>query len=229
MDGRLADCAFVDPQLNVQFDGFTFDDACHPQKFVSASSALSADTNFAFLKHSLETLRGCCSPTALIYFCVDWHNIMEMTVAAHACGLPLCAFSASGSIGASDRDTVYRNVHRLICVLRTSIEFSIQDAKSQGRNRRNVWTHPAVRRSNAERIMPVSLLSRMPSATPRSAVTWWSTRYGTVWLEFSWLPRRLRRICCGVEFKPTTSRCRHTPMAESHWSRRSPYPNRRNI
>lgn len=162
---KVASCAFVDPPYNIQVDGFVTGKGQHRHReFVQGAGELSPDEYFAFLKNSLLTLKRCCAPTALIFACIDWRHVMEMTVAGHACDMPLynlCVWTkTNGGMGG-----IYRNAHELVCVFRAGNE-SPQDNVElgrHGRNRTNVWSYPGMSSFGKER---EKLLSSHPTVKP---------------------------------------------------------------
>ena len=148
LDGEIASCAFIDPH----------------RAFVQDSSEHSSERYFAFVRDALLVLKGSCAPTALAYACVDWRHVTEMTVAAHACGMPLyniCAVTQPGG-GMSG---IYRDAYELICVFNVGTDSPLpnHELRCHGRNRSNVWSYPVASSVSNERNGP----SRArPSAKP---------------------------------------------------------------
>lgn len=90
LSGRTANVCFTDPPFNVRIDGFTTGKGQHRHReFVQGSGELSSDEYFALLRDSLLVLKTCCVPTALVYACIDWRHVMEMTVAGRSCDMVL--------------------------------------------------------------------------------------------------------------------------------------------
>ena len=116
LNHRQADICFVDPPYNVPIDGFATSKGRHRHReFVQGAGELSTSEYFDFLRNSLDILKACAAPSALIYACIDWRHVMEMTVAARASGLPLytiCVWAkTNGGMGG-----IYRNAHEFVCV-----------------------------------------------------------------------------------------------------------------
>src|SRR5207302_22213 len=118
LSGRTAAMCFSDPPFNVKVDGFISGRGSHRHReFIQGAGELSSDQHFALLRDSLSVMQTCCSPTALIYACIDWRHVMEMTVAGRACGMQLYQIvtwvKSNGGMGG-----IYRNQSEFICVFR---------------------------------------------------------------------------------------------------------------
>jgi hypothetical protein len=86
--GRLAYVSFVDPPYNIAVHGFISGKGSHRNReFVKRAGELSREDYYALLHGSLSVLKLCSLPTALIYACIDWRHVMEMTVAGYACDM----------------------------------------------------------------------------------------------------------------------------------------------
>jgi len=211
LDSRTAEICFVDPPYNIRVDGFITGKGRHRHReFVQGAGELSADDYFALLRNSLLVLKRSCSQTALIYACIDWRHVMEMTVAGHACDMPLytiCVWTkTNGGMGG-----IYRNAHELICVFRAGTETPRDNVElgRHGRNRTNVWSHPGMSSFGKERD---ALLGSHPTVKPVAMIADALrdvTKRGDVVLDTFlgsgstlMAAHETGRICYGVELDP---------------------------
>ena len=209
--GRTANVCFVDPPYNIKVDGFITGKGQHRHReFVQGAGELSTDEYFALLRDSLFVLKTCCVPTALVYACIDWRHVMEMTVAGRDCGMPLytiCVWTkTNGGMGG-----IYRNQHELVCVFRAGLETPPDNVElgRHGRNRTNVWSYPGMSSFGKQRD---ELLGSHPTVKPvamiADALRDVTTRGDVVLDTFLGSGSTLMaaqetgRICCGVELDP---------------------------
>jgi DNA modification methylase len=209
--GRTANVCFVDPPYNIKVDGFITGKGQHRHReFVQGAGELSTDEYFALLRDSLLVLKTCCVPTALVYACIDWRHVMEMTVAGRACGMPLytiCVWTkTNGGMGG-----IYRNAHELVCVFRAGTESPLDNVElgRHGRNRTNVWSYPGMSSFGRERD---ELLGSHPTVKPVAMIADALrdvTKRGDVVLDTFlgsgstlMAAQETGRICCGVELDP---------------------------
>jgi DNA modification methylase len=211
LDGRTADVCFVDPPYNVKIDKFVTGKGRHRHReFVQGAGELSTDAYFDLLRSSLLVLKQSCSPTALIYSCIDWRHVMEMTVAGRACGMPLytiCVWTkTNGGMGG-----IYRNAHELVCVFRAGAEKPLDNVElgRHGRNRTNVWSYPGMSSFGKERdellcshptVKPVAMIADvLRDVTKRGGIVL-DTFLGSGSTLMA--AQEAGRICCGVELDP---------------------------
>jgi DNA modification methylase len=209
--GRTANVCFVDPPYNIKVDGFITGKGQHRHReFVQGAGELSTDEYFALLRDSLLVLKTCCVPTALVYACIDWRHVMEMTVGGRDCGMPLytiCVWTkTNGGMGG-----IYRNQHELVCVFRAGLETPPDNVElgRHGRNRTNVWSYPGMSSFGKQRD---ELLGSHPTVKPvamiADALRDVTTRGDVVLDTFLGSGSTLMaaqetgRICCGVELDP---------------------------
>ena len=221
LDGRIAKVCFVDPPYNVKVDGFITGKGRHRHReFVQGAGELSSDDFFSLLRDSLLVLKRSCAPTALIYACIDWRHVMEMTVAGHACEMALytiCVWTkTNGGMGG-----IYRNAHELICVFRAGNETPLDNVElgRNGRNRTNVWSHPGMSSFGKERD---ALLGSHPTTKPVAMIADALrdiTKRGDVILDTFlgsgstlMAAQETGRICYGVELDP-----RYVDVAVRRW------------
>lgn len=211
LDGRSADVCFVDPPYNIKVDGFITGKGKHRHReFVQGAGEMSTDDYFSLLRDSFSVLKRSCSPAALIYACIDWRHVMEMTVAGRACDMPLytiCVWTkTNGGMGG-----IYRNAHELVCVFRAGAETPRDnvDLGRHGRNRTNVWSYPGMSSFGKERD---ALLGSHPTVKPVAMIADALrdvTKRGDVVLDTFlgsgstlMAAQETGRVCCGVELDP---------------------------
>jgi DNA modification methylase len=211
LNGKTANVCFVDPPYNIPVDGFITGKGRHRHReFVQGAGELSTDAYFALLRDSLLVLKECCVPTALVYACIDWRHVMEMTVAGRACDMPLysiCVWTkTNGGMGG-----IYRNAHELVCVFRAGNETPLDNVElgRHGRNRTNVWSYPGMSSFGKERDQ---LLGSHPTVKPVAMIADVFrdvTRRGDIVLDTFlgsgstlMAAQETGRICCGVELDP---------------------------
>ena len=211
LDGRAASVCFVDPPYNIKVDGFITGKGRHRHReFVQGAGEMSTDEYFGLLRDSLLVLKDFCTPTALVYACIDWRHVMEMTVAGRACDMPLytiCVWTkTNGGMGG-----IYRNAHELVCVFRAGTETPLDNVElgRHGRNRTNVWSYPGMSSFGKER---GELLGSHPTVKPVAMIADVLrdvTKRGDVVLDTFlgsgstlMAAQETGRICCGVELDP---------------------------
>lgn len=211
LNGRTANVCFVDPPYNVKVDGFISGKGQHRHReFVQGAGELSTDEYFALLRDSLFVLKACCVPTALVYACIDWRHVMEMTVAGRACDMPLytiCVWTkTNGGMGG-----IYRSQHELICVFRAGAASPLNNVElgRHGRNRTNVWSYAGMSSFGKQRdellgvhptVKPVAMIADvLRDVTKRGGVVL-DTFLGSGSTLMA--AQETGRICCGVDLDP---------------------------
>jgi DNA modification methylase len=211
LNGQTAAACFVDPPYNIKVDGFISGKGRHRHReFVQGAGELSDDKYFSLLRNSLSVLKACCSSAALIYVCIDWRHVMEMTVAGRSCGMPLYQIvtwvKSNAGMGG-----IYRNQSEFICVFRAGEDTPLDNVElgRRGRNRTNVWNYPGMSSFGKERD---SLRGLHPTVKPVAMIADALrdvTKRGDVVLDsFSGSGSTLMaaeetgRICCSVELDP---------------------------
>src|ERR1700730_11006528 len=170
LSGRRAHVSFVDMPYNIPVHGFISGKGRHRHReFIEGAGELSTDEYFALVRDSLSVLKICSLPTALIYACIDWRHVTEMTVAGRACDMPLytiCVWTkTNGGMGG-----IYRNAHEFVCVFRAGADQPLDNVElgRHGRNRTTLWSYPGMSSFGKERdellgvhptIKPVSMIA----------------------------------------------------------------------
>lgn len=163
--GRLAQTTFIDPPYNIAIAGFVSGKGrhCH-REFVEASGELSEEDFFALLRDCLQVLRSSCDPSALIFACMDWRHILELTAAGKQLGLPLINICVWAKTNAG-MGGLYRNQHELVAVFKAGSDPHRNNVELGrfGRNRSNLWTYPGMTSFGGERD---NLLTLHPTVKP---------------------------------------------------------------
>jgi hypothetical protein len=90
LNGRAANDCFVDAPNNIKVDGLiTGEGRRRHHGLIRGAGELSTNEYFALLRDSLLVLKRNCTPAALVYSCIGWRHVMELTVTGHACDMPL--------------------------------------------------------------------------------------------------------------------------------------------
>lgn len=211
LNGRMANVCFVDPPYNVKINGFISGKGRHRHReFLQGAGEMSDDEFFDLISDSLNVLKQFSTSTALIYACIDWRHVMTMTVAGHACDMPLytiCVWTkTNGGMGG-----IYRNAHELVCVFRAGADSPVNNVElgRHGRNRTNVWSYAGMSSFGRERD---ALLGSHPTVKPVAMIADALrdvTKRGDVVLDTflgsgSTLiaAQETGRVCCGVELDP---------------------------
>lgn len=167
--GRSAQVCFIDPPYNVPISGFASGKGRHRHlDFIEASGEMSEEDFFALLHDSLQVLQTSCDPSALIFACMDWRHILELTAAGKRLDLPLINICVWAKTNAG-MGGLYRNQHELIAVFKAGSEPHRNNVELGrfGRNRSNVWTYPGMTSFGRERN---DLLSLHPTVKPVALV-----------------------------------------------------------
>ena len=163
--GRPAQIAFIDPPFNVPIAGFVSGKGRHRhQNFIEGAGEMSEQDFFDLLCGSLNVLRNSCESFALIYACMDWRHILELTAAGKFLNLPLLNICVWAKTNAG-MGGLYRNQHELIAVFKAGAgqhQNNVQLGRF-GRNRSNLWNYAGMSAFGAERD---DLLALHPTVKP---------------------------------------------------------------
>jgi DNA methylase len=211
LGGRLAHVSFVNPPYNIPVHGFISGKGRNKHReFEQGSGELTLEENFAFLKASLGVLKSCSTSSALIFACIDWRHIMEMTVAGRACDLPLYQIATWVKSNAG-MGGIYRNASEFIAIFRAGKDAPLDNVelRRRGRNRTNVWNYPSMSAFGKDRD---GLLALHPTVKPVAMVADVLrdvTRRGELVLDSFvgsgttiMAAQETGRVCCGIELDP---------------------------
>ena len=89
LDGQVADAVFTDPPYNVKINGHVRDASGGFAEFAEASGEMSRETFKAFLSETLGNVAVLVKPGGILFACIDWRHVGEMTKALTALELEL--------------------------------------------------------------------------------------------------------------------------------------------
>ena len=171
MAGATAAMVFSDPPFNVPIFGHVQGKGAirHPE-FAMASGEMTPAEFEAFLSQAIGRMQAACDPGALLYLCMDWRHIDELSQAAKAHALELknlCVWDkGTGGMG-----SLYRSQHELVFVYKSGREGHTNNVQLGrfGRNRTNVWQYPGIN-SFARQTGEGNLLALHPTVKPVALV-----------------------------------------------------------
>ena len=144
LDGLKAAAVFSDPPYNVRINGHAGGKgAVKHREFKMASGEMSEPAFTSFLTTACMAIGAHAVPGAVIFACMDWRHIGEISAAARTAGfdfLNLCVWAKSnGGMG-----SLYRSRHELVFVFRNGRETHRNNVElgRHGRNRTNIWNYP---------------------------------------------------------------------------------------
>lgn len=141
-----ATAAFVDFPYNVRIDGHVGGKGrVKHREFAMASREMSEAAFTNFLTSSLKNICAFIDQAGIIFACMDWRHISEITVAGRSAEcdfINLCVWAKNnGGMG-----SFYRSRHELIFVFRNGPETHQNNVQLGrfGRSRSNVWNYPGL-------------------------------------------------------------------------------------
>lgn len=144
---------FTDPPYNVPIDGHVCGlGRVRHREFAMGVGEMATEQFVGFLSDALMNMAGRCRDGAILYVCMDWRHIEELSAAGRRSGLELknlCVWNkTNGGMG-----TFYRSKHELIFVYKYGTKphvnsFGLGDT---GRYRTNVWDYPGISSASASR------------------------------------------------------------------------------
>jgi DNA modification methylase len=146
LDKEKAAATFTDPPYNVPIDGHVSGTGkIKHREFAMGAGELSEAEFTAFLTVGLTRVCSHTDEGALLYYFMDWRHTMEIQTAARAAAcdqVNLCVWvKSNGGLG-----SLYRSRHELVFVFKNGKGAHLNNVQLGrfGRNRTNVWSHPAV-------------------------------------------------------------------------------------
>lgn len=211
MDGKSAAGAFTDPPYNVPVTGHVsgLGKVKHAE-FKMASGEMSKPEFTTFLTHQIAAMSGVLADGAVLFICMDWRHMGELSAAIEACGLNLlnlCVWNkTNGGMG-----SLYRSKHELVFVVKkgTAPHTNNVQLGKHGRYRTNVWDYAGVNTFGSNRmtdlavhptVKPVSLVADAIRDVTKSGeiVVDGFMGSGTTILA----AERAKRIAYGIEIEP---------------------------
>ena len=143
LDGDKAALVFTDPPYNVPINGHVCGSgAIKHREFAMASGEMSEDAFTTFLSSAFGALGPHTRAGAVIFACMDWRHLREITTAGQRAGFELlnvCVWvKSNGGMG-----SFYRSQHELVFVFKNGREQHVNNVQLGrfGRNRTNVWNY----------------------------------------------------------------------------------------
>ncbi len=153
MEGGEAGLVFTDPPYNVPIDGHVCGlGRVRHREFAMGVGEMAADEFSAFLASTLTAMAVCCRDGAILYVCMDWRHLEELSAAGRGAGLELknvCVWNkTNGGMG-----SFYRSKHELVFVYKhgTAPHTNTFGLGDTGRYRTNVWDYPGISSIGAKR------------------------------------------------------------------------------
>jgi len=142
LKGAQVDAMFTDPPYNVRINGNVRGAGAGFAEFAEASGEMLRNDFIVFLTETLVNAAIVLKPGGVLFACMDWRHVGEMTEALETLGLELlniCVWvKAQPGMG-----SLYRSQHEFVFVARRSgagHQNNVQLGK-YGRNRSNVWSY----------------------------------------------------------------------------------------
>jgi len=171
LNGIAVSTVFTDPPFNVAIQGHVSGKgSIRHNEFAMASGEMSVDEFTAFLTTALSRIKENAKPGAILFLCMDWRHIRELTDAAIQNALVLqnlCVWDK----GVGGMGSLYRSQHELVFVYKAgnaSHTNNVQLGKF-GRNRTNVWPYAGAN-SFARKTDEGNLLALHPTVKPVALV-----------------------------------------------------------
>lgn len=171
MQGESAAVVFSDPPYNVAIQGHVMGKGViRHAEFAMASGEMTEAQFESFLSQAIAGMAACTAPGALIYLCMDWRHMGELSRAASSQGLELknlCIWDK----GVGGMGSLYRSQHELVFVFKAGDAPHTNNIQLGrfGRNRTNVWQYPGAN-SFARKTEEGNLLALHPTVKPIALV-----------------------------------------------------------
>lgn len=178
-----AQLCFTDAPYNVKIDGHVGNSGkIQHREFAMASGEMDASSFTKFLYKSHKLMAGHAQDGAIIFSCMDWRHITEITNAATMADLTLqnlCVWvKDNGGMG-----SFYRSRHELVFVFKKGTGPHINNIQlgKFGNYRTNVWEYPGVNSFGGNRMEELALHPTVkPLAMVMDAIKDCSKRAGIV-------------------------------------------------
>jgi DNA modification methylase len=171
LNGIAVSTVFTDPPFNVAIQGHVSGKgSIRHNEFAMASGEMSVEEFTSFLTTALSRIKENTKPGAILFLCMDWRHIRELTDAAIHNNLVLqnlCVWDK----GVGGMGSLYRSQHELVFVYKAgnaSHTNNVQLGKF-GRNRTNVWPYAGAN-SFARKTDEGNLLALHPTVKPVALV-----------------------------------------------------------
>ena len=146
MQGSEAGVVFTDPPYNVRIDGHVCGlGRVRHREFAMGVGEMEEAAFIAFLSSALKNMSARCRDGAILYVCMDWRHMAELSAAGRDSGLELknlCVWNkTNGGMG-----SFYRSKHELVFVFKHGEAPHVNSfgLGETGRYRSNVWDYPGI-------------------------------------------------------------------------------------
>jgi len=146
LQGGQVGLVFTDPPYNVPIDGHVCGlGRIRHREFAMGVGEMAAAEFCSFLTVALTNMAARCQDGAILYVCMDWRHLEEISAAGRLAALELknlCVWNkTNGGMG-----SFYRSKHELVFVFKHGVaphvnNFGLGDT---GRYRTNVWDYPGI-------------------------------------------------------------------------------------
>lgn len=225
MEGREAAMVFTDAPYNVKVNGHVRGKGkVRHAEFAMASGEMSSGEFTKFLTDAVRAMAGVTRDGGLLYLCMDWRHLDELSAAGRACDLSqlnLCVWNKSNG----GQGGLYRSKYELVSVLKkgTAPHTNNVQMGRYGRYRTNVWDYPGVNSFGANR---ADDLADHPTVKPTALVADAIrdvTRVGEIVIDGFMgsgttilAAERTKRVACGIEIEPA-----YVDVAIRRWEKRT--------
>jgi len=146
LQGREVGLVFTDPPYNVPIDGHVCGlGRIRHREFAMGVGEMAAEEFCSFLASTLTNMAAHSRDGTILYVCMDWRHLEELSAAGRQAGLELknlCVWNkTNGGMG-----SFYRSKHELIFVYKhgTAPHVNSFGLGDTGRYRTNVWDYPGI-------------------------------------------------------------------------------------
>ena len=210
LDGAVADVVFTDPPYNLKINGTVRSAKCGFAEFAEGSGEMNSAGLIDLLCDTLGNAADMLKPGGVLFSCMDWRHVGEMSKSLDTLGLDLlniCVWvKTHPGMGG-----LYRNQHEFVFVARrpgAGHQDNVMLGKF-GRNRSNVWAYAGATGGRADAdddfnvhptVKPIRMVmdALLDVTGPGDLVLDPFLGSGTTLLA----AERTRRRCIGVEIDP---------------------------
>lgn len=171
LNGIRVSAVFTDPPFNVAIQGHVSGKgSIRHAEFAMASGEMTTKEFTDFLKTAMTVMAGHVNAGAIVFICMDWRHIRELTDAAIEARFALqnlCVWDK----GVGGMGSLYRSQHELVFVYKVGNAPHTNNVQLGrfGRNRTNVWPYAGAN-SFARKTEEGNLLALHPTVKPVALV-----------------------------------------------------------
>jgi DNA modification methylase len=171
LETRRAAMVFSDPPFNVPIAGHVGGKGrVQHGEFAMASGEMTVEAFTDFLTQTVGHMTRVSVEGALLYLCIDWRHLIELSTAGKANALELKNI-AIWDKGCGGMGSLYRSQHEMVFVFKAGDARHTNNVQLGrfGRNRTNVWQYPGIN-SFARNSAEGNLLALHPTVKPVALV-----------------------------------------------------------